>query len=154
MDVDHIDIPCWDAQCTGTGHFLIVRIKRHGSFESKVTYICPFHQDRYKYVVGGDGSWWTDDMITSMMGSVERGRPWADITKELNSVFGTTFSGEQRPDGKGYRGDVSRKFSRMAKIDWIPGEPHSTLLPKIRSAFSTNNKRATTSHERGTIPDD
>lgn len=149
MDHDILQVQCWDPQCTGVGHFLIIRIRRGKVYEGFVTYVCPHHQNRYKHVVQSGGAWWHDDLILEMMRQVEAGKSWVEITSNLNSLFNTSFSGVQRPSGKGYRGDVSRKYSRMAKIDWIPGEPHTTLLPKVIDAFKKNNQRAISSHERG-----
>jgi len=80
-------------------------------------------------------------MILELFSLVEQKILYSEITTRMNEKFGTEFAGVQRPGGKGFRGDVTRKVYRTAKVTWNDSEADITLIDKAAKAYQLNKGR-------------
>lgn len=150
MKFKKVFVDCFDSTCTGKGFHLFIEIERLESVGKYVTYICDHHQYRYLPSNSTDHVWWTEEMVLFLFDSIERGVPYSEITSSMNSKFGTSFSGVQRSNGKGFRGDVTRKVYRTSKVDWSDSFSDDVLILIASQAYSKNNLRSATEHSGGT----
>lgn len=141
-------VKCWDPECKfGTGHFLFLS----GKLGKYVTYICE-HQKQFSTIVDGDAEYWSDEILIRAYELRESGHDYARTTTQLNKEFGTKFSGIQRPDGKGYRGAVSRKFARLTKCEWNETDSDQMLIALARTSLAINKERKNSEQLGRTIP--
>lgn len=134
-------VKCFDPGCDGKGYHYLIECSRGPRKGIYVTYICPHHQNNFKHITSGDGVWWTSDMLDLVFSSLELGKSYSEITNELNSVFGLDLTGVQRPHNKGFRGEINRKMTRIARLPDGYDIMGSVDLKDIASAYSSKNKR-------------
>jgi hypothetical protein len=152
MKFKKVNVKCFDSTCDGIGFHLFISIVCGDQSKSYVTYVCPHHQPKYDPGnPNSDFTWWGESMILRLFELIEQGTTYAKITLVLNSEFKTKFSGVQRSNGGGFRGDVSRKVYRIPRVEWSDFDTDSVLIARAQLAYSMNKQRSATQHTSKTV---
>ena len=125
---------CFEPECILHARLLFITT----SSGNYVTFICDHQKEFSEH---NEGIFWNEEILLEALRLREEKKTYKEITENINTRFGTKLEGVQRPDGKGYRGAVTRKFARMARCEWNQQDTDELLLSKARQAFSINAER-------------